>query len=88
MLDDIHVHGLGNAWNAEIVTDYDEDVLWLEISEGSGQVSYSNIGSAGNGSGEHTTLWSTLTSGQGTYDEALPNLHDEGDDDLPDLLSA
>ena len=86
MLDDIHVHGLSSSWNAEIVTDYDEDVLRLEISAGTGQVSQSSIGDAGDSTGENSALWSALTTGHGTYDETLPTVHDEGDEDLPDIL--
>ena len=87
VFDDIHVHGLANNMNARIVTDYATDELRLELTNGSGQVSYDSLGTAGSSSGEASDLWAALTSGQGVYDNNAPTLHDETED-LPDILAA
>lgn len=85
IFDDIHIHGLGNTLNARVITDYVSDELRLELTTGSGQVSYDSVGSAGTSTGENAALWSALTAGKGTYDEGAPILHDDTSD-LPELM--
>ena len=88
ILDDIHVFGLDSNLNATVVTDYETDELRLEITSGSGQVAYNEVGNAGDEAGEAADLWAALTAGHGTYDNTQPSLHDEGDMALPELLIA
>ncbi|WP_300019970.1 right-handed parallel beta-helix repeat-containing protein [uncultured Roseobacter sp.] len=88
IFDQIDVFGLGSAWNAEVVTDYDSDELRLEITAGSGSISYSTIGDAGQGGDESADLWAALTQGQGVFDESPPVLNDENYNDMPDIMAA
>ena len=86
VLDDIHVHGLSSSQNAEIMVDYDTDQVLLNLTSGTGAVSYSTVGDPANGSDEASDLWTVLTSGQGVFDDNPPDISEE-EEELPDLAA-
>jgi hypothetical protein len=70
------ITGLG-ARNAELVIDYANDSIALNLSAGSGSVSVSTVGNEGMFDAAEAALWNALTSGRGSYDTALPAEDDE-----------
>lgn len=83
VLDDIHIHGLSDTQDAQIIVDYDTDALLLSLTSGTGAVHYDTIGAPDAESAD--ALWQALTEGQGVYDEDDPDLH-SSDEALPELF--
>ena len=71
-----NVTGLGGR-DAEITFDYEADAVNLKLVAGSGAVRMSTVGAQDAVTTGDEALWSALTAGQGTYDEALPAEDDE-----------
>ena len=63
IFDATKIHGLGTTRDAQLVIDYAEDLLRLELSAGSGQASLLVIGDALDGSDENADLWDALNNG-------------------------
>ncbi|MEL6957329.1 MAG: hypothetical protein AAGL89_00090 [Pseudomonadota bacterium] len=76
VFDDIHVHGLDLGFTATVKIDYTADKVSLDISEGSGPSQVALFGEANDGADEAQALWSVLTAGQGTFDDAPPKVED------------
>ena len=72
------IGGLGDR-DATIVIDYEEDVVRLELSPGSGAVSFQTVGEETTFDDGEEALWAALTAEQGIASEELPDpsLEDE-----------
>jgi hypothetical protein len=70
------ITGLGGR-NAEVVIDYENDLISLKLSAGSGSVTTSSIGDEKDVDAGENALWQALTAGQGSYDDARPAEDDE-----------
>jgi len=77
---EIAVTGLG-ARNAEIVINYENDSVTLNLLEGTGQTTLTTLGDQENDF-EASDLWAALTADYGTFDE-----DNQLQDDADDLLS-
>ena len=78
---DINVVGLAGNRDAELVVNYDDDTVVLNISAagaGSGQVSNSTTGDAGNAAANND-LWAALTEGHGIYADDTAEVEEEED---------
>lgn len=67
---DVNVTGLGTR-NAEIVIDYENDHVTLNLSNGTGETSLSVLGDTVPRT-EANDLWAALTENQGTFEEDIP----------------
>ncbi len=83
---EIRVHGLRSDQKAEITVDYETDKVTLNLTGGSGDVSYDAIGDADDAQAA-ADLWAALTDGQPVYDEAAPAL-ETTDEELLDISEA
>jgi len=76
--DSADIAGLGSR-NATVVIDYVNDSVSLELTSGSGQVAFRNVGTEDDVTADEQALWDALTAGQGVFDEATPD-----DPELPE----
>ncbi|MEM9740271.1 MAG: right-handed parallel beta-helix repeat-containing protein [Pseudomonadota bacterium] len=86
MFDDIHVYGLSDTLDAKLIFDYENDIVQLDLTAGTGEIGYDLTGIPDDNTLEQNDLWSALTEGQGTWDETPPDLHTNADE-VPDLLA-
>ena len=83
---EIRVQGLRSDQDAEITVDYETDTVTLNLTCGSGDVSYDAVGDADDAQAA-ADLWAALTDGQPVYDEVTP-LVEKTDEDLLDVSEA
>jgi hypothetical protein len=78
---DINVVGLAGNRDAELVVNYDDDTVVLNISaagSGSGQVNNATTGNADNAAA-NADLWAALTEGHGIYADDTAEVEEEED---------
>ncbi|MEL6418108.1 MAG: right-handed parallel beta-helix repeat-containing protein [Pseudomonadota bacterium] len=83
---DVNVIGLGDR-DAEIVIDYEADIVTLNISAGEGLVNVVTAG-ADPASAGPDELWAALTDGHGVFEDADDDFEEDDLDAAEDLLDA
>ena len=76
------IDGLG-ARNANVVIDYENDTVTLQLSSGNGSVNIETVGQQTDVSSGEQSLWNALTEGQGVFSETA-QAQVPGEDDLMD----
>ena len=79
------VGGLG-ARDANIVIDYQNDTVTLQLTSGSGAVNVSTVGAESDVSAGEDAIWTALTAGQGVVTNSQPAML-PGDDPTADPLN-
>jgi len=79
--DSADIAGLGSR-NAKVVIDYVNDKVSLELSSGSGKVTFQTVGEQSDVSVGEQALWDALTAGQGVFDEAPPEIPEDEEEYL------
>ncbi len=84
VFDEALVNGLGSR-NANIVVDYANDTVTLQLTSGNGSVSVETVGEESDVSSGEQALWNALTSGQGVLSETMQSQVPNDDDALADV---